>query len=122
MYIYVAYKLIAEHKRLPTDMKNTKWTEESHFPYPLYTSETIESTISKVKDIGIHTEIVINRLYANVKVKEQSLIDVKLVLDIVEVYGKEVLEEVCSQAFRDFHLISHYTLVSYIKRCAKSKK
>lgn len=122
MYIYAAHKLIAEHKRLPAGIKNAKRTEESHLPYPLYSPETIETTISKAKDIGIHTEIVINRLYENAKVKEQSLMDAKSVLDIAGVYGKEVLEEACSQALRDFHLISYNTLLPYVKRITKGKK
>lgn len=64
----------------------------------------------------------INRLYENAKVKEQSLMDAKSVLDIAGVYGKEVLEEACSQALRDFHLISYNTLLPYVKKITKGKK
>lgn len=34
VYIYSLHKLIAEHKRLPADIKNGKRTEASHLPYP----------------------------------------------------------------------------------------
>ncbi len=36
IYIYSSHKLIAEHKRLPADIKNGKRTKVSHLPYPLY--------------------------------------------------------------------------------------
>lgn len=51
VYIYSSHKLIAEHKRLPSGIKNGKRTEASHLPYPPYTPETIGSTTAKAEKI-----------------------------------------------------------------------
>ena len=61
--IYSSHKLIAEHKRLPSGLKNGKRTEASYLPYPLYTPETVESTIAKAEEIGTNTTTVIGRIY-----------------------------------------------------------
>ena len=52
VYIYSSHKLIAEHKRLPSGLKNGKRTEASHLPYPVYIPETVESTTTKAEEIG----------------------------------------------------------------------
>lgn len=76
VYIYSSHKRIAEHKRLPSGLKNGKRTEASHLPYPLYTSETVESTTAKAEEIGANTTTVVCRIYENAKIKEQALMDV----------------------------------------------
>ncbi len=89
--IYSSHKLIAEHKRLPSGLKNGKRTEASHLPYPLYTPETVESTIAKAEEIGTNTTTVIGRIYENAKIKEQALMDARSVLDIASIYGEKIL-------------------------------
>ena len=97
VYIYVSHKLIAEHKRLPSGIKNGKRTEAAHLPYPLYKPETVGSTTEKAEKIGINTNTVVRRIYDNAKIKEQALMDVKAVLDITGIYGEEMLEEACKR-------------------------
>lgn len=120
--IYSSHKLIAEHKRLPSGLKNGKRTEASHLPYPLYTPETVESTIAKAEEIGTNTTTVIGRIYENAKIKEQALMDARSVLDIASIYGEKILEEACRRALKDFHMITYNTLIAYIKDISKSKK
>lgn len=119
--IYFSHKLIAKHKRLPAGMKNGKRTETSHLPYPLYTPETVESTMAKAEEIGVNTTAVVCRIYENAKIKEQALMDVRSVLDIADMYGKEMLEEACKRALKDFHMITynHSFLISRI--CLKAE-
>lgn len=119
---YASHKLIAEHKRLPSGTRNAKRTETSHLPYPIYTPDTMESTMNRAEAIGNHAKTVIGRLYDNAKVKEQALVDAKSVLDIADIYDSEVLEEVCRLALKDFYLITYNTLVPYVKRTLKSRK
>ncbi len=120
--IYASHKLIAEHKRIPRGIRNAKRTEMSHLPYPIYTPDTMESTLNKAEAIGNSTRTVIGRLYDNAKVKEQALVDARTVLDIAGVYGKDILETACSLALKDFHLITYNTLMPYVKRAAKNRK
>ena len=114
--IYASHKLIAEHKRLPAGIRNAKRTEPSHLPYPIYTPDTIESTLSRAETIGNSTKVVIGRLYDNAKVKEQALVDARTVLDIAGIYDTNVLETACSLALKDFHLVTYNTLVPYVKK------
>ena len=118
--IYFSHKLIAEHKRLPSGMKNGKRTEASHLPYPLYMPETVESTTVKAEEIGANTATVVCRIYENAKIKEQALMDVRSVLDIAGIYGEEMLEEACKRALKDFHMITYNTLIPYIKDLSKN--
>ncbi len=120
--IYASHQLVAEHKRIPTGIRNAKRTEMSHLPYPIYTPDTMESTLNKAEAIGNSTRTVIGRLYDNAKVKEQALVDARTVLDIAGVYGKDILETACSLALKDFHLITYNTLMPYVKRAAKNRK
>lgn len=122
VYIYSSHKQIAEHKRLPSGLKNGKRTEASHLPYPLYTSETVESTTAKAEEIGANTTTVVCRIYENAKIKEQALMDVRSVLDIASIYGEKTLEEACKRALKDFHMITYNTLIPYIKDISKNKK
>lgn len=122
VYIYSSHKRIAEHKRLPSGLKNGKRTEASHLPYPLYTSETVESTTAKAEEIGANTTTVVCRIYENAKIKEQALMDVRSVLDIASIYGEKTLEEACKRALKDFHMITYNTLIPYIKDISKNKK
>lgn len=122
VYIYSSHKLIAEHKRLPSGLKNGKRTDASHLPYPLYTPETVESTTAKAKEIGANTTTVVCRIYENAKIKEQALMDVRSVLDIASIYGEKALEEACRRALKDFHMITYNTLIAYIKDISKNKK
>ena len=71
--IYASHKLIAEHKRIPTGIRNAK-------------------------------------------VKEQALVDARTVLDIAGVYDHDILEMACSQALKDFYLITYNTLIPYVKK------
>ena len=114
--IYASHKLIAEHKCLPAGIRNAKRTEPSHLPYPIYTPDTIESTLSRAETIGNSTKVVIGRLYDNAKVKEQALVDARTVLDIAGIYDKNVLETACSLALKDFYLVTYNTLVPYVKK------
>lgn len=120
--IYASHKLIAEHKRLPAGIRNAKRTEPSHLPYPIYTPDTIGSTLSRAETIGNSTKVVIGRLYDNAKVKEQALVDARTVLDIAGIYDKNVLETVCSLALKDFYLVTYNTLVPYVKKIIKNRK
>lgn len=122
VYIYSSHKLIAEHKRLPSGLKNGKRTEASHLPYPVYIPETVESTTAKAEEIGTNTTTVVCRIYENAKIKEQALMDVRSVLDIASIYGEKTLEEACRRALKDFHMITYNTLIPYIKDISKSKK
>ncbi len=122
VYIYSSHKLIAEHKRLPSGLKNGKRTEASHLPYPLYTPETVESTTAKAAETGANTTTVACRIYENAKIKEQALMDVRSVLDIAGIYGEKTLEEACRKALKDFHMITYNTLIPYIKDISKNKK
>ena len=122
VYIYSSHKLIAEHKRLPSGLKNGKRTEASHLPYPVYIPETVESTTAKAEEIGTNTTTVVCRIYENAKIKEQALMDVRSVLDIASIYGEKTLEEACGRALKDFHMITYNTLIPYIKDISKSKK
>ena len=111
VYIYSSHKLIAEHKRLPSDIKNGKRTKVSRLPYPLYVPETVESTIAKAEKIG-----------SDAKIKEQALMDVRTALDIASIYGEEMLKEACGKALKDFHMITYNTLIPYIKEILKCGK
>lgn len=122
VYIYSSHKLIAEHKRLPSGLKNGKRTEASHLPYPVYIPETVESTTAKAEEIGTNTTTVVCRIYENAKIKEQALMDVRSVLDIASIYGEKTLEEACRRALKDFHMITYNTPIPYIKDISKSKK
>lgn len=114
--------MIAEHKRLPSGLKNGKGTEASHLPYPVYIPETVESATAKAEEIGTNTTTVVCRIYENAKIKEQGLMDVRSVLDIASIYGEKTLEEACGRALKDFHMITYNTLIPYIKDISKSKK
>ena len=120
--IYASHKLIAEHKHLPTGIRNAKRTEASHLPYPIYTPDTMESTLNKAGGIGDRTKTVIGRLYDNAKVKEQALLDARSVLDIASVYDKDVLEAACDLALKDFYLITYNTLMPYVKKIVTNRK
>ncbi len=122
VFIYASHKLIAEHKRIPTGIRNAKRTEMSHPPYPAYTSDTMESTRNKAEAIGNSTRTVIGRLYDNAKVKEQALVDAKTVLDIASVYDKDILETACGLALKDFYLITYNTLLPYVKKLQKTER
>ena len=98
VYIYSSHRLIAEHKRITPGTKNGMRTEPSHLPYPIYTPETIDSTIEKAKEIGINTHTVVSRLYREAKVQEQALMDVRSVLDIARLYSEDILELACKSA------------------------
>ncbi len=52
VFIYASHKLIAEHKRIPTGIRDVKRTEMSHPPYPAYTPDTMESARNKAEAIG----------------------------------------------------------------------
>jgi len=122
VYIYASHKLIAEHKRLPSGIKNGKRTEAAHLPYPLYKPETVGSTTERAEKIGINTNTVVRRIYDNAKIKEQALMDVKAVLDIAGIYGEEMLEEACKKALKDYYMITYNTLIPYIKDISSSRK
>ena len=122
VYIYSSHKLIATHKRLPSGMKNGKRTDPLHLPFPLYTPDTIESTIERAKEIGNNTYIVINRLYEESKLKEQVLLNVRSILDIASIYSEDILEKSCKMALKDFHRITYNTLIPYAKDISKSGK
>lgn len=122
MFIYYSHELIANHKILPKGTRNGKRTENSHLPYPLYTPDTVESTLKKAKAIGRNTYVVITILYENAKVKNQAVIDAKAILDIASVFGGECLEVACKNALKDFHLITYGTLMTYVKELSKTKK
>ena len=122
VYIYFSHKLIAQHKRLPSGIKNGIRTDESHLPYQLYTPDTIESTIEKAKDIGTCTLKVVNRLYDDAKLSEQAVLDVRSILDISSVYSPEILEEASKRALRDYYRITYNTLIPYIRDISKEKK
>ena len=94
----------------------------SHLPYPVYTPDTMESTLNKAEAIGNSTKTVIDRLYDHAKVKEQALVDARTVLDIANVYDKEILETACSLALKDFYLIPYNTLMPYVKKAVKNRK
>jgi len=121
VFIYYSHKLIANHKILPKGTRNGKRTEHSHLPYPLYTPDTVESTLEKAKSIGANTYVVITRLFENAKVKNQAVIDAKTILDIASVFGGECLEAACRNALKDFHLITYSTLMTYVKELSKAK-
>ena len=122
VYIYSSHKLIAEHKRLPSGLKNGKRTEASHLPYPVYIPETVEPTTAKAEEIGANTTTVVCRIYGNAKIKEQGLMDVRPVPDIASICGEKTLEEACGRALKDFHMITYNTLIPYIKDISKSRK
>lgn len=122
VFIYYSHELIASHKILPKGTRNGKRTENSHLPYPLYTPDTVESTLKKAKEIGANTYVVITRLYENAKVKNQAVVDAKAILDIASVFGGECLEAACRNALKDFHLITYGTLMTYVKELLKTKK
>ena len=122
VYIYSLHKLIAEHKRLTPGTKNGKRTEPSHLPYPIYTPETVDSTIEKAKEIGVNTHTVVCRLYREAKVQEQALMDVRSILDIAGLYSEDILESACKSALKDFHKITYNTLMPYVKDISKNKK
>lgn len=121
VYIYSLHKLIAEHKRLTPGTKNGKRTEPSHLPYPIYTPETVDSTIEKAKEIGVNTHTVVCRLYREAKVQEQALMDVRSILDIAGLYSEDILESACKSALKDFHKITYNTLMPYVKDISKTK-
>ena len=122
VHIHSSHKLIAEHERLPSGLKNGKGTEASHLPYPVYIPETVESTTAKAEEIGTNTTTVVCRVYENAKIKEQGLMDARSVLDIASIYGEKTLGEACGRALKDFHMITYNTLIPYIKGISKSKK
>ena len=122
VYIYSSHKQIASHKRISPGVKNGKRTEPSHLPYKLYTPDTIDSTTEKAKGIGVNTYTVVCRLYREAKVQEQALMDVRSVLDIECLYNKEILEEACKRALKDFHKITYNTLMPYVKNISRDMK
>jgi hypothetical protein len=122
VFIYASHKLIAGHKRIPTGIRNAKRTEMSHLPYPVYTPDTMESTLNKAESIGNSARIVIGRLYDNAKAREQALVDARTVLDIASVYDKDILEKACSLALEDFYLVTYDTLMPYVKKAVKNRK
>lgn len=122
VYIYSSHKLIAEHKRLPAGSMNGKRTDNSHLPYPIYTSDTVESTCEDAKKIGGNTYKVISRLYSDAKVREQALLDVKTILDIASIYNPEMLETACKKALKDYYKITYNTLIPYIKELNQKNK
>ncbi|MCD7822940.1 MAG: IS21 family transposase [Oscillospiraceae bacterium] len=121
VYIYSSHKLIAEHKRLPSGIKNGKRTEASHLPYPIYTPQTIESSIKKAEEIGSNTATVVSRIYENAKIKEQALVSVRSILDIADIYDKDMLETACGRALKDFYLVTYNSLISYVKEISRQK-
>lgn len=122
VFIYASHKLIAEHKRIPTGIRNAKRTETSHLPYPVYTPDTMESMLNKAEAIGNSARIMIGRLYDNAKVKEQALVDARTILDITSVYDKDIFETACGLALKDFYLITYNTLMPYVKKAVKAEK
>ena len=104
------------------EVKNTKRTDASHLPYPVYVPETVQSTMEKAGKIGKSVSTVVNRLYDNAKVKEQALLDVKSILAISSIYGEETLEEACRQALKDYYMITYNTVIPYVKKISKNEK
>lgn len=122
VHIYPSHKLVAEHERLPSGLKNGKRTEASHLPYPVYIPETVESTTAKAGEIGTNTTTVVCRVYGNAKIKEQGLMDARSVLGIASIYGEKALGEVCGRALKGSHMVTYNTPIPYIKGISKSKK
>lgn len=45
--------------------------------------------------------------------------DARSVLDMAGIYGKEMLEEACKKALKDFYAVTYNTLIPYIKELSK---
>ena len=117
IFVYHKHTEIARHERFGKSVQNAKRTIEAHLPIPLKQEETIESLLSKGKEIGLNTLEVIKRMFEDAKVKAQPALDVMSLFSISRDYSSEELERACHKALGEF------TVPTYadVRKCLNKK-
>ena len=108
LFIYYKGKIIASHELFSEIYKGKYRTVESHLPENKKIPKwTISKIITEAKDIGPNTFEVIDRLFKNVKVKEQAFNAILPLLRLSKSYSKSDFEAACKKAL-DTYSIPRY--------------
>jgi len=122
--IYLNNERIASHPRFSDYIKNKYSTIESHMPQKNTNPDWNENRICEwAKKIGPNTLMVIEKIIASVKIKEQSFNSALAVLKLSKVYSAERLENACSYALSQFSIprYNHINAILKIKQDANLK-
>jgi transposase len=109
--IYFKSERIASHKRLPDYAKYQWSTCEEHMPDKFQHKQWDDVRIKKWADsIGSYTSDVIDRIFQNVKIKEQGYNSALSVLRLSKTYSEERLEAACTLALEKIRTPRYRTL------------
>lgn len=119
--IYYNNKEIANHTAIYKDNKNKYRTDPNHLPSnKQFTKWTYDLAIEKANEIGPFALKIINQIFENEKVKEQSFEYIVPIINLSKAYSKEILEEACKEAL-DLYSLPHYKQVVSCIKITKEK-
>jgi transposase len=99
--IYVGGNRVASHTKFHELVSYKYKTDKSHMPPQFIKPEWDDVRMLRwAKDIGPNTEIVVTKIFNEVKIKEQAYNPVLAVLNLSKRYGNEELELACGYALQ----------------------
>lgn len=119
MFIYYNRNEIARHPIIPKNERNGIRTKESHLPMPLRRDITPDMLRDLAQNTGPNTFELIERMFDESKVEEQSLQNVKSILAIADLYTSEILEKACELSLKQYHMPYYKTIYRHAKKLNK---
>ena len=103
--VYSAGRRVATHPCYPEYVRYKLHTCSEHIP-PEFCNLVWDDARMKrwAEGIGENTSVVVNRVFADVQIKEQAYNPVMAILNLSKKYGNEKLEEACAYALEKNHL------------------
>lgn len=113
--VYDKDVVIASHVMFGNHAFNNYSTIEEHMPDKVHKPEFDEDRIRKwAESVGPKTSLVIDRIFASVKIKEQGYNPCLSVLKLSSKHGKMLLERACELALQHFNTPRYKHINAYL--------